>query len=150
MTNSNMQYIPIWPGITIYKLLHLCLIYSPWNIWSKRNISQWNIRYMWRWRLFTRALLLGFVRTRVLIYHDRDWIIELPWRLTFCRSSGFWHQRLLASRLVSPLISRSAYAGFLSYISTTLRYAAGDGETSSWFPLLRLRHTLLCCRRRVN
>ena len=39
--------------------------------------------------------------------HDRDWIIELPWRLTFWHSPGFCHQRL-ASRLVSPLISRSA------------------------------------------
>ena len=33
-------------------------------------------------------------------YHDRDWILELPWRLTFCQSPGFWHQRLLAWRLV--------------------------------------------------
>ena len=35
-------------------------------------------------------------------YHDRDWIIELPWRLTFCQSPGVWHQRLLASCFVAP------------------------------------------------
>ena len=61
-------------------------------------------------------------------YHDRDGILELSWRLTFCQSPGFWHQRLLASRLFSPLISRSAYTGSHSYTSTTLSYVVGDGE----------------------
>ena len=78
------------------------------------------------WNVKTRSLL-GFVRTQSSC-HDRDWIIELPWRLTVCHSLVFWHQRLLATPLVSPLISRSAYAGFLSYTFTTLRYAVGDGK----------------------
>ena len=76
--------------------------------------------------------LLGFVRTQSS-YYDRGWIIELPWRLTVCHSQVFWHQRLLATPFVSPLISQSAYAGFLSYTFTTLRYAVGDGKRPAGF-----------------
>ena len=65
------------------------------------------------------------------------------------RASHHW---CIASNivLVSPLISRSACAGSLSYMSTRLRHAVGDGKTSSWFPLLCLRYTLLWIRRLRN
>ena len=36
------------------------------------------------------------------LYHDRDWIIEQPWRLTFWHSQEFWHQRLLGAASCCP------------------------------------------------
>ena len=106
MTNSNMQYTLIRPGINIYKWLHLCIVYSRWTIWNKSNISQSNIRYLWR--LFARALWtlrqriqwytarLHMVHSGICLYTIFIFILLSPFCILLCHlySGHCWKPRL--------------------------------------------------------
>ena len=90
--NKNMLHAQVaFRRLCNVSCIFLAITLQVFSFWTRAIYAIWGSG--------SQISLLGFVRTRVLISESRL-KCSYPWRLTFCHSSRFWHQRLLAWRLV--------------------------------------------------